>query len=114
MAKHATYTEKQWMAICKGKPAYKIAQVKQFFVEDQNKKIVGRICGIIHELENKKLEKKRGRAGWFESIESQEVANLLFDTLKKWFQKEGCQEMTGPHGFTDLDVEGLLIEGGSQ
>ncbi len=92
-------------------PAYKISSVKKFVVKDENKNIVGRICGIIHHLETEKLGKKRGRMGWFESINDQEVANLLFDSLKKWFIEEGCEEMTGPHGFTDLDVEGLLIEG---
>jgi len=31
--------------------------------------------------------------------------------LEKWFIAEGCREMTGPHGFSDLDPEGMLVEG---
>lgn len=95
----------------KSNPAYQVAEVRQFIAKNEKDKVVGRICGIIHSLEEKKLGHKRGRAGWFESIDDQQVANLLFDTCKEWFVKDGCSEMTGPHGFCDLDVEGLLIEG---
>ncbi len=92
-------------------PAYKIAQARFFMALDDNDQVVGRICGIIHSLEIKKLGKKRGRFGWFETIENKEVAHLLLSTVKEWLVKENCVEMTGPHGFTDLDPEGLLIEG---
>ena len=40
-----------------------------------------------------------------------EVRGLLLGAVRDWLAAEGCVEMTGPHGFTDLDVEGLLIEG---
>jgi hypothetical protein len=39
------------------------------------------------------------------------VAGRLLDSAADWFRSEGCTEMTGPQGFTDLDPEGLLIEG---
>ena len=52
-----------------------------------------------------------GRVGWFESVDDPEVANALLSTLEEWFRAEGCEEMAGPLGFTDLDPEGLLIEG---
>lgn len=95
----------------KSNPAYKVAQVKQYIAYDDNNTIVGRICGIIHSLETEKLGKKRGRFGWFESIENSEVAHLLLQAVKDWLVSEKCVEMTGPHGFTDLDPEGVLIDG---
>lgn len=95
----------------KTNPAYQVAEVKLFLAKDENGLNLGRICGIIHSLEEKKLGFKRGRVGWFESIDDQNVANLLFDKCKVWFDEAGCYQMTGPHGFCDLDVEGLLIEG---
>jgi len=53
----------------------------------------------------------RGRFGWFESVEDPDVAVALIGYLEKWFIAEGCREMTGPHGFGDLDPEGMLVEG---
>jgi len=44
-------------------------------------------------------------------VEDPDVATALMGYLEKWFIAEGCQEMTGPHGFGDLDPEGMLVEG---
>jgi hypothetical protein len=90
-------------------PVFEVAQIRLFLAVLDGRP-VGRICGIIHSLETEKLGYKRGRFGWFETIDSQDVADLLIDTLKDWFVDEGCAEMTGPHGFTDLDIEGLLLD----
>ena len=40
-----------------------------------------------------------------------QVAAAMLGYLESWFVREGCREMTGPHGFSDLDPEGMLIEG---
>ena len=94
----------------KKNPVFKVAKMKQFLARREGKP-VGRISGIIHSLEEKKLGVKRGRFGWFESINDQKVSNALLDKVKQWLIEEKCIEMTGPHGFTDLDAEGLLIDG---
>jgi hypothetical protein len=91
-------------------PSFKLAQAK-LLLAHRNGEMVGRVCGIINPLEAKKLGFKRGRFGWFESGDDPEVAAALLGYLEKWFVGEGCREMTGPHGFTDLDPEGLLVEG---
>ena len=91
-------------------PAFEVSQARFFLARDGDR-ILGRVCGIINSLETEKLGRKRGRFGWFECVNDQAVANLLLDSVKAWLSAEQCVEMTGPHGFTDLDVEGLLIEG---
>ena len=91
-------------------PGFKIADTKLLLAQ-QNGKTVGRICGIIHKLEEKKLGYKRGRFGWFECVDDAKPAAALFGHLEQWFTREGCREITGPHGFTDLDPEGVLIDG---
>jgi hypothetical protein len=90
-------------------PVFEVADVR-LFLAVRDGQPVGRICGIINSLETEKLGYKRGRFGWFETVDNQEVADLLVGTLKDWFVEEGCTEMTGPHGFGDLDVEGLLLD----
>ena len=91
-------------------PAFRVCRTKLFLaLEDGHP--VGRIAGIINSLEEQKLGRKRGRFGWFETVDNPAVANELLGAVRNWLAAEGCVEMTGPHGFTDLDVEGLLIEG---
>jgi len=90
-------------------PDFQIADTKLLLARRGNQ-TVGRVSGIIHKLEQEKLGHKRGRFGWFECVEDAEVAEALLGFLEEWFVAEGCREMTGPHGFTDLDPEGLLID----
>lgn len=91
-------------------PAFEVSKVKLVLALKDGIP-VGRICGIINSLEEQKLGRKRGRFGWFETTDDQLVCNGLIDTIREWQIAEGCVEMTGPHGFSDLDVEGLLVEG---
>ena len=74
-------------------------------------KIVGRISGIIQKSANEKNGEKRVRFGRFDSIDDQEVADALFKTVEKWAVDKGMDTAHGPLGFSDLEREGLLIEG---
>ena len=77
-------------------------------------KIVGRISGIIQKASNKKNNEKRVRFTRFDCINNQEVANLLFLTVERWAKNKGMDTIVGPLGFSDLEREGLLIEGFDQ
>lgn len=74
-------------------------------------KIVGRISGILQLAANKKWNQKRVRFTRFDSIDDQEVANALFAAVENWAKQKGMEEVVGPLGFSDLEREGLLIEG---
>ena len=91
-------------------PGFRIAKTRLLLARS-NGRTVGRVCGIIHELEEAKLGYKLGRFGWFESIDDTGVGRALFGDLEDWFKKQDCRQVTGPQGFSDLDPEGLLIEG---
>lgn len=77
-------------------------------------KIVGRIQGIIQQASNKKWNQKRVRFTRFDSNDDQEVASSLFSSVVSWAKEQGMEEIVGPLGFSDLDREGLLIEGFDQ
>lgn len=91
-------------------PALEVASM-QLFLAFQNGEVVGRVGGIIHSLENEKLKYKRGRFGFFECLNNESIGIALLSAVQNWLKDKGCVEMTGPHAFTDLDMEGLLIEG---
>lgn len=72
--------------------------------------IIGRIAAFYH-FDEKRGE-NRGGFGFFECIDEQEAANLLFDQAKTWLQANGLNHMEGPINFGTRDQWwGLLIEG---
>lgn len=62
----------------------------------------------------KKAKKKDARFGFVDFIDNTEVCDALFDAVEKWAREKGMEEIVGPLGFTDMDPEGLLIEGYDQ
>lgn len=78
---------------------------------DETNKVLGRIEGIIQKAANKKWEQSRVRFTRFDLINDQEVANMLLDAVSEWGKARGMNELVGPLGYSDLEREGLLIEG---
>ena len=76
--------------------------------------IVGRISGILQRAANEKWGQSRVRFTRFDAIDDQEVANALFNAVEAWAKEKGMTEIVGPLGFSDLEREGLLIEGFDQ
>lgn len=85
-----------------------------FFLAVREGKTVGRIQGILQRVANEKWGQKRVRFTRFDSIDEQEVADALFDAVEKWALEKGMDSVVGPLGYSDLDREGLLIEGFDQ
>ena len=77
----------------------------------QDGRMVGRIQGILQKASNEKHNEKRVRFTRFDSIDSQEVATALFGAVENWARSKGMDTIVGPLGFSDLEREGLLIEG---
>ncbi len=73
--------------------------------------IVGRIGAILSHRANEKWGTKRMRFTQVDFIDDPEVSKALFDTVEQWALEKGCNEVHGPLGFTDLDREGMLVEG---
>lgn len=91
-------------------PAFDFCKSKYWMVYS-NDKPVGRIAGIINSRFNEKFNKKEARFGWIDFEDDPEVASLLLKTAENWAVEEGMESIHGPLGFTDIDGEGMLIEG---
>ena len=74
-------------------------------------KMAGRITGILQKAANEKTGKRQVRFGHFDVIEDEEVAVQLLKTVEDWAVKQGMNEVIGPLGYSDLEREGLLVEG---
>ena len=78
---------------------------------DEKGDIVGRIAAFYNR-EQAKFTDNMGCCGFFESIDSQEVANMLFDAAREWLTDRGLEGMDGPVNFGSRDSWwGLLVEG---
>lgn len=85
-----------------------------FYNAYEDGKMVGRIEGILQKASNEKENTKRIRFTRFDSINSQEVANKLFEAVENWAKQKGMDTVCGPLNYSDLEREGLLIEGFDQ
>ncbi|MCQ2427325.1 MAG: hypothetical protein MJ137_02830 [Clostridia bacterium] len=92
---------------------YDTCEAAYFLAEDDGK-TVGRISAIIQHASNEKQNEKRARFTRFDAIDSQEVADALFKAAETWAAEKGMDTVCGPLGFSDLEREGLLIEGFDQ
>lgn len=77
----------------------------------RNGQIVGRIGAILSRKANEKWGTNRLRFTQVDFIDDPEVSQALFRTVEDWATALGCDAVHGPLGFTDMDREGMLIEG---
>ena len=91
-------------------PAYDFCETK-LLLAYKNNKIVGRIAGLINHAYNKKWQKNAIRFTRFDFYDDYEVSSALLNEIIKWGKENGKEEIMGPIGFTDMDHEGMLVEG---
>lgn len=73
---------------------------------------IGRIAAFYNSKSIVSYEQLAGGCGFFECINSQDAANLLFDMARTWLQSKGMEAMDGPINFGDRDKWwGLLVDG---
>ena len=82
-----------------------------YYMAYKNGKPVGRIAGIINSQVNEKSRGATARFGFIDFIDDEEVSEALIKSVEDWARKKGMKKMIGPMGFTDMDHEGMLIQG---
>jgi ribosomal protein S18 acetylase RimI-like enzyme len=94
----------------KKNPAFEVSQAR-YWLAYKDGKMVGRIAGIHNPKANEKWNQRNLRFGWVDFVDDSEVSKALFETVENWALDLGLEAVHGPLGFTDLDPEGMLIEG---
>jgi len=94
----------------KKNPAFSYCKAR-FWTAWQDGKMVGRIAGIYNPKYIEKWKNRHLRFGWVDFIDDPEVSRRLFETVETWAKELGMDAVVGPMGFTDMDKEGLLVEG---
>jgi hypothetical protein len=88
----------------------------RWILQNDSGETIGRVAAFIDKKTvNKGNDQPTGGMGFFDCIENQEAAFLLFDTCKHWLQEKGIEAMDGPINFGPRDRWwGLLVEGFDQ
>jgi GNAT superfamily N-acetyltransferase len=83
----------------------------RYWLAYRDGKVVGRIAGMLIPKHREKWGINLMRFGWIDFIDDAEVVSALLAEVEKWAKEEGCEGVHGPMGFTDMDREGMLVEG---
>lgn len=94
----------------KKNPALEFCDYK-IFMAYRDGKAAGRIVGIINHKSNQIWKESRVRFGWFDFVNDTDVCKALLNAVAAWGKQNGMNEIVGPMGFTDMDKEGMMIEG---
>ncbi len=94
----------------KKNPFYNHSEIKLFMTRE-NELITGRIAGIINRLHNEIHQDKVGFCGFFECINDQQTANILFESAENYVKEKGYETIRGPVNPSMNDETGLLVEG---
>ncbi len=93
--------------------AFKYGTAIRWILKDDDGKLIGRIAAFVSsKYINKDDTYPVGSCGFFDCIDDQKAADILFDTAKQWLQQKGMEAMDGPVNFGERDKWwGLMVEG---
>ncbi|MCF6364861.1 MAG: N-acetyltransferase [Bacteroidales bacterium] len=94
----------------KKNPAFDFCESK-YWLAYKDDKLAGRIAGIINHKSNEIWKEKNMRFGWIDFIDDIEVSSALIKTVESWAKENELTAVHGPLGFSDMDLEGMLVEG---
>ena len=94
-----------------GKHPFHEHSAVQLFLAFNDQKIVGRIAAILNNNHNNFNKASDGFFGFFECIDDDETASLLFGAAEKWLKEKGAKTIIGPVNLSTNETCALLIEG---
>ncbi len=94
-------------------PAFEFCDA-EYFLAYKEEKLVGRVAAIINNRANETWNTRNVRFGWIDFVDDREVSEALLNAVAQWGKQRGMTDIVGPLGFTDIDAEGMLIEGFDQ
>ncbi|MCD8173244.1 MAG: hypothetical protein LUD76_07285 [Alistipes sp.] len=84
----------------------------RWLLRDETGKVAGRIAAFYNREVAAMNEQPTGGCGFFECVDDQQAANMLFDASRDWLASKGMEAMDGPVNFGERGQWwGLLIEG---
>jgi GNAT superfamily N-acetyltransferase len=94
-------------------PAFDYCEARMWLAYKDNR-VVGRVAAIINLAYIEKWKNPYLRFGWIDFENDLEIVKSLMTQVESWAKEKGLTAVVGPLGFTDLDHEGMLVEGFDQ
>lgn len=91
-------------------PAFENCEAR-YWMAYSNRRAVGRVAAILNRKHIEKWGQKYMRFGWFDFVDDPSVPTALMGAVETWAREAGLEAVHGPLGFTDMDREGMLVEG---
>lgn len=93
--------------------AFRHGEVTRWILKDSKGRLIGRIAAFVNKkYKNKGDDVPTGGVGFFDCINDQSAADMLFDVAKHWLMQRGMEAMDGPINFGERDRWwGLLVKG---
>jgi hypothetical protein len=87
---------------------------RRWLIKD-GKQFLGRIAAFYDRNKIEEGKEQAGNIGFFECIDNEDAARMLFDTARDWLKSEGFTAMDGPVNFGENFFNwGLLVDGFQQ
>nr|NQU92089.1 GNAT family N-acetyltransferase [Bacteroidota bacterium] len=91
---------------------FKDGDAIRWILIDDNNELIGRVAAFYNRKKAATYKQPTGGIGFFECIDDEAAAFMLFDAGKKWLEGKGMEAMDGPINFGENDnFWGLLAEG---
>lgn len=91
-------------------PAFEYCRAKNFLVYKDDE-LAGTVTCILNDRANQKFGKKYLTLSHLQFVDDDQVVDALFEAAESYARELGCVAVHGPLGFTDMDPEGMLVEG---
>jgi GNAT superfamily N-acetyltransferase len=92
--------------------AFKNGKAIRWILTDNDGNLLGRIAAFINGNLAYTYEQPTGGCGFFECVDNQGAADLLFKAAVEWNKENGMEAMDGPINFGENYVNwGLLVDG---
>ncbi|GAB4330872.1 MAG: GNAT family N-acetyltransferase [Bacteroidales bacterium] len=87
-------------------------EARRWVLFDDKGEAIGRVAAFYDQERAHRYDPPVGGMGFFECIDNQQAADLLFDACRQWLEEKGMGAMDGPVNFGENDMFwGLLVEG---
>lgn len=90
---------------------FKHGKCERYCLLNEKDQIIGRIAAFVNFKKANTFKQPTGGIGFFECINDKDASFTLFETAKKWLEKNGMEAMDGPINFGENNkFWGLIIE----
>lgn len=97
--------------LSRNNPAFEFCDAVYWLARDERGAVIGRIAGIVNHNANRDWNESIVRFGWLDFVEDEQLLRALVGKVADWGRSKGMTKMKGPLGFSDMDKEGLLVDG---